>query len=420
MKPTNQLTELSIKQAKPKDKQYKLTDGEGMYLRVYPNGSKYWQLQFWFEGKQKILSFGVWPYISLKEARDKRFESKKKIKEGINPIEEKKEILKSHNFIQEEKKLRETTTFNMVAKEWFSRQSLQWTERHSRDVLSSLNMHVYPDLGEMPISSILKQDLISTLRKLEAEGKYETCYRIRQKIEAIFSYAEIEGHCSGNPAIGLQQILIKPQPKNHASLPISELPVFLKKIVDDSGAFPTTKLAMMFMIHVFVRTNSLRHAMWNDFNLECDEPLWIVPDYDMKNKIEFHVPLSSQSVKILEEMKKFSGPNGFVFPQVRYPQKAMSNNTLLYFSNRLGYAGRNTIHGFRKVASTSLHESGLWNHDVVEKQMSHLVGTKVSRAYNKADHLKERRKMLEWWSNYIESLVSTSDIISSDDSREII
>jgi len=403
MKPTNQLTELSIKQAKPKDKQYKLTDGEGMYLRVYPNGSKYWQLQFWFEGKQKILSFGVWPYISLKEARDKRFESKKKIKEGINPIEEKKEILKSHNFIQEEKKLRETTTFNMVAKEWFSRQSLQWTERHSRDVLSSLNMHVYPDLGEMPISSILKQDLISTLRKLEAEGKYETCYRIRQKIEAIFSYAEIEGHCSGNPAIGLQQILIKPQPKNHASLPISELPVFLKKIVDDSGAFPTTKLAMMFMIHVFVRTNSLRHAMWNDFNLECDEPLWIVPDYDMKNKIEFHVPLSSQSVKILEEMKKFSGPNGFVFPQVRYPQKAMSNNTLLYFSNRLGYAGRNTIHGFRKVASTSLHESSLWSYEVVEKQMSHLVGTKVSRAYNRAEHLDERRKMMQWWSNYIDS-----------------
>jgi integrase len=293
----------------------------------------------------------------------------------------------------------------MVAKEWFSRQSLQWTERHSRGVLSSLNMHVYPDLGEMPISSILKQDLISTLRKLEAEGKYETCYRIRQKIEAIFSYAEIEGHCSGNPAIGLQQILIKPQPKNHASLPISELPVFLKKIVDDSGAFPTTKLAMMFMIHVFVRTNSLRHAMWNDFNLECDEPLWIVPDYDMKNKIEFHVPLSSQSVKILEEMKKFSGPNGFVFPQVRYPQKAMSNNTLLYFSNRLGYAGRSTTHGFRKVASTSLHDSGLWSYEVVEKQMSHLVGTKVSRAYNRAEHLNERRKMMQWWSNYIDSLL---------------
>jgi len=181
------------------------------------------------------------------------------------------------------------------------------------------------------------------------------------------------------------------------------LPVFLKKIVDDSGAFPTTKLAMMFMIHVFVRTNSLRHAMWNDFNLECDEPLWIVPDYDMKNKIEFHVPLSSQSVKILEEMKKFSGPNGFVFPQVRYPQKAMSNNTLLYFSNRLGYAGRNTIHGFRKVASTSLHESSLWSYEVVEKQMSHLVGTKVSRAYNRAEHLDERRKMMQWWSNYIDS-----------------
>ena len=154
MKPTNQLTELSIKQAKPKDKQYKLTDGEGMYLRVYPNSSKYWQLQYWFDGKQKILSFGVWPETSLKEARDKRFEAKKKIKEGINPIEEKKEILKSLDLIQEEEKIRETTTFKMVAQEWFSRQSIQWTERHSRGVQSSIKMHVFPDLAEIPIANI--------------------------------------------------------------------------------------------------------------------------------------------------------------------------------------------------------------------------------------------------------------------------
>ena len=405
MKPTNRLTELSIKQAKPKEKQYKLTDGEGMYLRVYPNGSKYWQLQYWFDGKQKILSIGVWPDVSLINAREKRYEAKKKIKDGINPIEEKRKerqdtLDQAHKVNLETQK--QKTTFRLVAQEWYKRVSLQWTEKHTKDVLRSLQNYVYPDFGERPISEITKQDVIANLRKLESKGIHETCYRVRQKLEAIFEYAEIEEHCIGNPAKNLQKIFTKPRPKNHASLPISELPVFLKKIVDDSGAFPTTKLAIMFMIHVFVRTNSLRHAMWNDFNLESDDPLWIVPGYDMKNGLELHVPLSSQSVKILEDMKLFSGPDGFVFPQVRNPQKAMSENTLLYFSYRLGYAGRSTIHGFRTVASTSLHNSKLWDHDAVEKQLSHLVGTKVSRAYNKAEHLKERRKMLQWWSDYVD------------------
>ena len=403
MKPTNQLTELSIKQAKPKKKQYKLTDGEGMYLRVYPNGSKYWQLQFWFEGKQKILSFGVWPEISLKEARDKRFVAKKIIKEGINPIEEKKEILKSHNFIQEEEKLRETTTFNMVAKEWFSRQSLQWTERHTRGVLSSLNMHVYPDLGEMPISSILKQDIISTLRKLEAEGKNETCYRIRQKIEAIFSYAEVEGHCTGNPAKGLQQILTKPQPKSQNSLPISALPEFLEKMIADKAAIPTTVLAMKFIILTFVRTQELRFADWKEFVIDSSEPLWVIPADRMKMKKIHHVPLSRQAVNILNEIQQFSGKIGYVFPQYYNSKKAMSENTLLYFSNRLGYAGRNTIHGFRSVVSTVLNESMKWHPDVIERQLAHQESNKVRKAYNRAEHLDERRKMMEWWSDYIDA-----------------
>jgi integrase len=404
MKPTNQLTELSIKQAKPKEKQYKLTDGEAMYLRVYPNGSKYWQLQYWFDGKQKILSMGVWPNISLKDAREKRYEAKKKIKEGINPIEEKKEILKSLNFIQEEEKLRETTTFKMVAKEWFSRQSLQWTERHSRGVLSSLNMHVYRDLGEMPISSISKQDIISTLRKLEAEGKNETCYRIRQKIEAIFSYAEVEGHCTGNPAKGLQQILTKPQPKSQNFLPISALPEFLKKMNADKAAIPTTLLAMKFIILTFVRTQELRFADWKEFVIDSSEPLWVIPADRMKMRKIHHVPLSRQAVNILNEMQKYSGKEGYVFPQYYNSKKAMSENTLLYFSNRLGYAGRHTIHGFRSVASTVLNESRKWHPDVIERQLAHQESNKVRKAYNRAEHLDERRKMMEWWSDYIESL----------------
>ena len=403
MKPTNRLTELSIKQAKRKEKQYKLTDGEGMYLRVYPNGSKYWQLQYWFDGKQRIFSLGVWSDVSLKEARNKRYEAKKKIKEGINPLDEKKEILKSLDFIQEEEKLRESNTFQKVAEDYISRQSIQWSERHSRGVNSSLNMHAYPDLGEKPISTISKQDIISTLRKLEAEGKYEACYRLRQKIEAIFSYAEIEGHCTGNPAKDLQQILTKPQPKSHNSLPISVLPEFLKKMNEDKAAAPTTLLAMKFIILTFVRTQELRFADWKEFDIDSSEPLWVIPADRMKMKKIHHVPLSRQAVNILNEIQQFSGKIGYVFPQYYNSKKAMSENTLLYFSNRLGYAGRNTIHGFRSVVSTVLNESMKWHPDVIERQLAHQESNKVRKAYNRAEHLDERRKMMEWWSDYIDA-----------------
>jgi len=402
------LTELTIKQAKPGIKQYKLFDGGGMFLLVHPNGSKYWRMKFSFESKSKLASFGVWPDVSLKDAREIRYEAKKKIKDGINPVDEKRkeklDRLDRANKDELEVK-KETITFRKVAEEWYKRISLQWSEKHTKDVLRSLEYYVFPDFGERPIAEITKKDVIANLRKLESEGKHETCYRVRQRLEAIFEYAVIEENCIINPAKDIQKIFTKPKPKHFASIPISELSVFLTKMVESTGANQVTKLAMLFMIHVFVRTASLRHAMWKDFDLECDEPLWIVPDYDMKNKIEFHVPLSPQVVIILENMKQFSGPDGYVFTQKINPHKPISENALLYFSNRLGYAKRHTIHGFRTVASSYLHESMLWNSDVVEKQMSHLVGTKVSRAYNKAEHLKERRKMLEWWSNYVDSLL---------------
>ena len=405
MKPTNRLTKLSIKQAKPKGKQYKLTDGQGMYLRVYPNGSKYWQLQYWFEGKQKILSLGVWPDVSLTEARDERFEAKKKIKVGIDPNDKRKESLEAQKIYFEKEKERETTTFRIIAEEWLSRQSVLWTERHSRGVQNSLKIHVLPDLGEIPIADISIQDVIATLRKIEADGKYETCYRLRQKIEAIFSYAEIEGKCVGNPAKGLQQILTKPQPKSQNSLPISELPEFLKKMVADKDAIPTTLLAMKFIILTFVRTSELRFADWKEFDIDCTEPLWVIPEERMKMRRIHHVPLSRQAVNILKEMQQFSGPEGYVFPQFYNRKKAMSENTLLYFSNRLGYAGRNTVHGFRTVASTVLNESMKWHPDVIERQLAHQESNKVRSAYNRAEHLNERRKMMEWWSDYIESLM---------------
>ena len=408
MRPSNLLTELSIKQSKPKEKQYKITDGEGMYLRIHPNGSKYWQLQYWFEGKQKINSLGIWPEVSLKQAREKRYEAKKKLKEDKNTAWKDLQSFEEAGTHQEKVN---STTFQNVFQEWFSRQSKNWTQRHSRGVESNLKMYVLPDLGEIPIADISRQDVIAVLRKIEAKGKYETCYRIRQKLEAIFSFAEIEGHCSTNPAKGLQQILTKPQPKFQNSIPISELPEFLQKIDADKATAPSTALAMKFIILTFVRTSELRFADWDEFDIDSSVPLWVIPAERMKMRRIHHVPLSRQAVNILKEMQQFSGPEGYVFPQFYNKKKAMSENTLLYFSNRLGYAGRNTIHGFRSTVSTVLNESRKWHPDVIELQLAHQESNKVRKAYNRAQHLDERRKMMQWWSDYIDSLANTAKVI---------
>jgi integrase len=256
------------------------------------------------------------------------------------------------------------------------------------------------------------------LRKLEAEGMHETCYRVRQRLEAIFDYAEIDDHCIGNPSKGLQKIFIKPQPKSHHSLPISELPKFLKKIEADKVTSPSTVLAMKFMILTFVRSSELRFAVWEEINLDSDEPLWVIPSERMKIPRTHHVPLSKQAVEILKKMQHYSCPEGYVFPQVRNPEKAMSENTLLYFSNRLGYAGRNTIHGFRSVASTVLNESRKWHPDVIELQLAYQESNKVRKAYNRAEHLDERRKMMEWWSDYVDSNTASTDVIDLHSERQ--
>ena len=418
MKPKHKLTELSIKQAIKKAnsiaKTIKISDGGGMYLQIHPNGSQYWRMNCRINGKQITLSFGIWPDVSLTQARMMQEESKGKIGKGINPIEEKREQsrLQLEEMLEKESKEDiQKNTFKKVSLEWHKRQSFHWTEKHASDVLNSLKHHIYPDLGKKPISTITKQDVIANLRKLEAEGMHETCYRVRQRLEAIFDYAEIEDHCIGNPSKGLQKIFIKPQPKSHHSLPISELPEFLRKIETDKVTSPSTVLAMKFMILTFVRSSELRLANWDEFDIESKEPLWIIPAERMKMKKTHHVPLSRQAVEILVNMQKHFDPEGYVFPQVRTPEKPMSENTLLYFSNRLGYAGRNTIHGFRTVASTVLNESSKWSPDVIELQLAHQESNKVRKAYNRAEHLDERRKMMEWWSNYIESLIKPADVI---------
>ena len=406
MRNSNKLTELKIKQSKSEEKQYKLTDGEGMYLRVYPNSSKYWQLQYRFDQKQKVLSLGVWPEVGLIEAREKRAVARKKIRLGIDPIGEQKVIQKEAQKELEVRKEALTITFRKVFQEWLNTKSSEWTGRYTKNVSGYMNMHVLPDLGDKPIIDIRREDLIGVLMKLEEKGIHETCFRIRQKTEAVFVYAIIKGYYEGiNPAMYLDKIISKPKQKFHNYLPIEELPEFISKVETSIGVPPLTILAMKFVILTFVRTVELRYADWKEFDLNCKEPIWVIPAERMKMDMTHHVPLVKQTVNILNEIRKYSGPKGFVFPQQRNNQKAMSENTLLYFSNRLGYAGRHTIHGFRTIASTVLNESRKWHPDVIERQLSHQESNKVRKAYNRAEHLDERRKMMEWWADHIDSIM---------------
>jgi integrase len=244
------------------------------------------------------------------------------------------------------------------------------------------------------------------LKKLEVVGKHETCYRIRQRLESIFNYAKTNELCINNPAKGLNKTFVKPEPKSHSSIPISELPEFLSRMKADKVTNLSTVLAMNFLILTFVRSSELRFADWSEFDIDCAEPLWVIPSTRMKMRGEHYVPLSSQAVCILKEMQEYSGKNGYVFTQVRNSQKAMSENTLLYFSNRLGYAGRNTINGLRTLASEVLSESGLWYHNVIEEQLACTELNKIHR-YNRNKYLKERRKMMVWWANYVKTIQNT-------------
>ena len=345
----------------------------------------------------------------MPEARARRYEANKKIKEGINPLDEKRFRSSLHIENYDKKKRREEIkgfTFQQVAQEWHVRQETLWTKEYSKVVFNSLIIHVFPYLGEIPIVKINKQDVISMLKKLEVVGKHETCYRIRQRLESIFNYAKTNELCINNPAKGLNKTFVKPEPKSHSSIPISELPEFLSRMKADKVTNLSTVLAMNFLILTFVRSSELRFADWSEFDIDCAEPLWVIPSTRMKMRGEHYVPLSSQAVCILKEMQEYSGKNGYVFTQVRNSQKAMSENTLLYFSNRLGYAGRNTINGLRTLASEVLSESGLWYHNVIEEQLACTELNKIHR-YNRNKYLKERRKMMVWWANYVKTIQNT-------------
>ncbi len=397
------LTDQKVKALKPKEKQYKVSDEKGLYLLVKPNAGKYWRLKYRFAGKEKNLAIGVYPDVSLKQARLERDEAKKLIQANIDPVQDKQE--------QKLKRLElSNNSYEVVAREWIEKKRTQWSKVHSDKVLRSFEQDIFPPLGRKPINEITPPILLLALRKIESRGALEVAQRALQRCGAVFAYGISTGICERNPANDLKGALTTPKKENYKALNRKELPVFLSDLEKYDGEI-TVKLGLQLMVHTFVRTKELIGAVWSEFDLDAKQ--WVIPADRMKMKAEHIVPLSKQAIEILELLKQLNGRYEFVLAGINNPKKTISNNTLLYAVYRMGYHNRTTVHGFRATASTILNEMG-YNHDAIERQLAHAESNKVRAAYNRAEYLPERTIIMQDWSNLIESMTNGNNVVLGD------
>lgn len=373
----------------------KLADSGGLYLWVYADGRKYWRLRYWLSGKEKSLSLGVYPEVSLKKARAARDDARKCLDAGLDPSAERR-AEKLH------KREAASNSFEAVAREWLAKQTHIWVARHAEDVRRRLEKNSFPHIGRRPIAEIEAPELLAMARKIEERGAYDHAHRVLQVCGQVFRYGIATGRCTRDIVADLRGALTPHKKKHQAAVRQEELPALLRAIATYGTAVGDlqTQYALQLLAQTFVRTNELIGAEWPEFDL--DEKLWIVPAGRMKMKSEHVVPLSRQAVAILKELKKIGGGSRFVFPG-RNRDKPISNNTMLFALYRLGYKGKMTGHGFRAVASTMLNESG-FRPDVIERQLAHCERDEVRGAYNRAQYLPERVKMMKYWADLLDEL----------------
>ncbi len=396
------LNDVTARTSRPKDKPYKLSDAGGLYLQIMPNGSKYWRLKYRIDGKEKLLSLGVYPETSLKDARMGVQEAKKLISGGIDPLQQKKKE-------KAQAAIERASTFEAVALEWIENKRPEWKDITAEKTLLSLHQDIFPHLGQRPVSEVEPVELLSVIKKIEARGAYETASRVLQRCRAVFGYAIITGRVKSNPAADLGGALKKTKVKHRAALPASELPEFMKKLEEYAGD-ETTKLAIKMLALTFVRTGELRGAEWSE--IDFDNAVWVIPASRMKMQIEHLVPLSRQSLEAFSRLKELhSERSQFVFPNSISRSKCMSENTILYSIYRMGYHSRMTGHGFRAIARTVLDEELGFRPDWIEHQLAHAVRDPNGRAYNRTTHLEGRRKMMQAWADHLEGLAEGGKVI---------
>ena len=393
------LTNLKVDKAKPKEKQYKLADERGMYLLIHPKGGKWWRLDYRFQGKRKTLSLGTVPDVSLKEARKKRDEARFILDDGTDP-----------SYYRASAKAFGEDSFEAVAREWFEKFRGQWAQSHAVKILGCLEKDLLPWVGSRPIDAIEPPELLRVFRRVENRGALETAHRIQQIASRVFRYGVATGRCSRDPTADLKGAL-PPNRSNHFAT-ITDLKEIggLLRAIDGYQGSPVTRCALTLAPLVFVRPGELRHAEWTE--IHTDEATWRIPATKMKMKRDHIVPLADQAIQILEEIKPLTGNGRYVFPSVLTTGRPMSDNTINSALRRLGYSkDEMTGHGFRSMASTVLNENS-WTPDAIERQLAHVEGNSIRAAYNYAEHLEERRRMMQWWADYLDGLRLTDTQLS--------
>ncbi len=364
----------------PRDKPYKLGDGDGLYLSLNPSGSRWWRLKYHFEAREKLLALGVYPHVTLQHARSLRDEAKRAIVNGVDPSV-KKQIEKSAH----------SNTFEDVAREWLTLQEKKLAPATFAKAVWTFETLAFPYIGSRPIAKLGPVDVLKVLRGIDGRGIHETARRTRQRCAQVFAPVVSEHHATITEPARIGELL---------------------RAIDGYNGHAVTAYALKLSPLVFVRPGELRHAEWTEFYLDEHEPLWRIPGEKMKMGEQHIVPLARQALALLRELKSLTGRGRYVFPSLRSGSRPMSDNTVNAALRRLGYTSEEmTGHGFRSLASTCLNEQG-YHPDLIELQLAHAERNQVRAAYNKAQRLPERRKMMEAWADYLDGLRAGASVVS--------
>ncbi|ATX46790.1 TPA: tyrosine-type recombinase/integrase [Escherichia coli] len=400
------LTDAKIRTLKPSDKTFKVSDSHGLYLLVKPGGSRHWYLKYRISGKESRIALGAYPAISLSDARQQREGIRKMLALNINPVQQRAAERGSRT---------PEKVFKNVALAWH-KSNRKWSQNTADRLLASLNNHIFPVIGNLPVSELKPRHFIDLLKGIEEKGLLEVASRTRQHLSNIMRHAVHQELIDTNPAANLGGVTTPPVRRHYPALPLERLPELLERIGAYHQGRELTRHAVLLMLHVFIRSSELRFARWSE--IDFTNRVWTIPatrepiigvrysGRGAKMRMPHIVPLSEQSIAILKQIKDITGNNELIFPGDHNPYKPMSENTVNKALRVMGYDTKKDIcgHGFRAMACSALMESGLWAKDAVERQMSHQERNTVRMAYiHKAEHLEARKAMMQWWSDYLEA-----------------
>ncbi|EHD0972367.1 tyrosine-type recombinase/integrase [Escherichia coli] len=400
------LTDAKIRTLKPSDKPFKVSDSHGLYLRVKPGGSRHWYLKYRISGKESRIALGAYPAISLSDARQQREGIRKMLALNINPVQQRAAVRGSRT---------PEKVFKNVALAWH-KSNRKWSQNTADRLLASLNNHIFPVIGNLPVSELKPRHFIDLQKGIEEKGLLEVASRTRQHLSNIIRHAVHQELIDTNPAANLGGVTTPPVRRHYPALPLERLPELLERIGAYHQGRELTRHAVLLMLHVFIRSSELRFARWSE--IDFTNRVWTIPatrepiidvhysGRGAKMRMPHIVPLSEQSIAILKQIKDITGNNELIFPGDHNPYKPMCENTVNKALRVMGYDTKKDIcgHGFRAMACSALMESGLWAKDAVERQMSHQERNTVRMAYiHKAEHLEARKAMMQWWSDYLEA-----------------